>query len=96
MNVNGKSCVRIGISLFLLYLCISYWPTFTNLVHSLLQASTPLLLGCVLAYVINILMTFYNQTAHSQHHPPVKNYISKADMYSCNHLQVPYRCCPLK
>lgn len=59
MNVNGKSCVRIGISVFLLYLCITYWPTFTDLVHSLLQAATPLLLGCVLAYAINILMTFY-------------------------------------
>ena len=59
MNVNGKFCVRIGISVFLLYLCITYWPAFTDLVHSLLQAATPLLLGCVLAYVINILMTFY-------------------------------------
>lgn len=59
MNINGKSCIRISISVFLLYLCITYWPTFMDLIHSLLQAATPLLLGCVLAYAINILMTFY-------------------------------------
>lgn len=59
MKVDWKSCVRIGISVFLLYLCITYWPAFVDLLHSLLQAATPLLLGCVLAYAINILMTFY-------------------------------------
>ena len=59
MKVDWKSCVRIGISVFLLYLCIIYWPAFADLFYSLLQAATPLLLGCVLAYAINILMTFY-------------------------------------
>lgn len=70
MKVAWKSCIRIGVSAFLLYLCIIYWPAFANLLHSLFQAATPLLLGCVLAYAINILMTFYEvhyfpQTAHS-------------------------------
>ncbi|MGI5953452.1 AI-2E family transporter [Dysosmobacter sp.] len=59
MKVDRNSCIRIGICAFLLYLCITYWPAFADLVHSLLQAATPLLLGCVLAYAINILMSFY-------------------------------------
>ena len=59
MKVDWKSCVRIGISVFLLYLCVTYWPAFIDLLHNLLQAATPLLLGCVLAYAINILMSFY-------------------------------------
>lgn len=59
MKVDWKSCVRIGISVFLLYLCITYWPVFIDLLHNLLQAATPLLLGCVLAYAINIWMSFY-------------------------------------
>ena len=59
MKVDWKSCVRIGISVFLLYLCVTYWPVFIDLLHNLLQAATPLLLGCVLAYAINILMSFY-------------------------------------
>lgn len=70
MKVDWTSCVRIGISAFLLYLCITYWSAFMDLLHSLLQAATPLLLGCVLAYAINILMTFYEahyfpQATHS-------------------------------
>ncbi len=59
MKVDWKSCARIGISIFVLYLCVTYWPAFANLFHSLFQAATPLLLGGVLAYAINILMAFY-------------------------------------
>lgn len=59
MKIDWKSCGRIGISAFLLYLCITYWSAFADLVHRLFQAAAPLLLGCVLAYAINILMTFY-------------------------------------
>lgn len=59
MKVDWKTCARVGISAFLLYLCITYWPAFTALFDRLLQAATPLLMGCVLAYAINILMTFY-------------------------------------
>ena len=39
MKVDWKSCVRIGISVFLLYLCITYWPAFADLFHSLLPAA---------------------------------------------------------
>lgn len=59
MNINWKSCVKIAISVFLLYLGITYWPAFANLLIRVLQAAMPLLLGCVLAYAINILMSFY-------------------------------------
>ena len=59
MNVGWKSCARIGISAFLLYLGITYWTAFAHLLTRLLQAAMPLLLGCVLAYTINILMCFY-------------------------------------
>lgn len=59
MNIDWKSCAKIGISAFLLYLGITYWPVFAHLVTRLFQAAMPLLLGCVLAYAINILMGFY-------------------------------------
>lgn len=59
MNVSWKSCARAGLSIFLLYLGISYWPAFAGLLSGLFQASIPLLLGCVFAYAINILMSFY-------------------------------------
>ena len=40
-------------------MCIVYWPAFSDFAGNLIQAATPLLLGCILAYAINILLTFY-------------------------------------
>ena len=61
MKVEWKSCLRVGISLFLLYLGITYWPSFTSLLRLLATAAMPLLIGCVIAYIINILMSFYEK-----------------------------------
>lgn len=30
MKIEWKACFRIGISVFLLYLCITYWTIFTS------------------------------------------------------------------
>lgn len=61
MKLEWKTCWKVGISIFLLYLCIHYWPSFTSFVGTLIGASAPLLIGCVIAYIINILMSFYER-----------------------------------
>lgn len=61
MKVEWKSCFRIGVSAFLLYLCIRYWAGAAGLVSVLFSAATPLLIGCVIAYIVNILMSFYEK-----------------------------------
>lgn len=61
MRVDWKSCFRVGISAFLLYLCISYWMPFAGFLGTLVSAAMPLLIGCVIAYIINILMSFYEK-----------------------------------
>ncbi len=61
MNIEWKSCFRIGISIFLLYLCINYWAVAANLFALLLGAAMPLLIGCIIAYIANILMSFYEK-----------------------------------
>ena len=61
MKVEWKSCFRLGASVFLLYLCVTYWPLFADLAATLIKAAIPLLIGCVIAYIINILMTFYEK-----------------------------------
>lgn len=61
MKIEWKSCFRVGISVFLLYLCIHYWSSMAGLLSALLGAAVPLLLGCAIAYVINILMSFYEK-----------------------------------
>lgn len=61
MKVDWASCARVGISGFVLYLCVTYWSSAVSLLNALLNAAMPLLLGCVLAYLINILMNFYEE-----------------------------------
>lgn len=69
MKLEWKSCFRIGISLFLLYLGITYWSSFTSLLGLLVTAAMPLLIGCVIAYILNILMSFYER----HYFPKAKN-----------------------
>ena len=61
MKVDWATCARVGISGFVLYLCVTYWSSAVSLLNALLNAAMPLLLGCVLAYLINILMNFYEK-----------------------------------
>ena len=56
MQIEWKSCLRVGISVFLLFLCIHYWESFTGLLQLGVGAAAPLLTGCVIAYIINILI----------------------------------------
>lgn len=61
MKIEWKSCFRVGVSAFLLFLCVIYWSPFTSFVGTLIGASMPLLIGCLVAYIINILMSFYEK-----------------------------------
>lgn len=61
VKVDWATCARVGISGFVLYLCVTYWSSAVSLLNALLNAAMPLLLGCVLAYLINILMNFYEK-----------------------------------
>ena len=61
MKLNWKTLFKIGASIFLLYLCIYYWPAVSALLAALLGAASPLLIGCAIAYPVNILMTLYEK-----------------------------------
>lgn len=61
MNIGWKSCFRVGVSLFLLYLCVSFWPKAAELAGLLLGAAMPLIIGCAIAYLVNILMSVYER-----------------------------------
>lgn len=47
--------------LFLLYLAIHYWGAVSNSIALVFSACAPIWAGCILAYVINILMSFYER-----------------------------------
>jgi predicted PurR-regulated permease PerM len=61
MKIEWKTCLRLGVSIFLLYLCINYWSLAAYLLMLFLGAAKPLLIGCVIAYLLNILMSFYEE-----------------------------------
>lgn len=61
MKIGWKSCFKVAVTVFVLYLCILYWPNAARLFLGLLDAAMPLLLGCVIAYLLNILMTLYEK-----------------------------------
>ncbi len=56
-----RSCAMIGISIFVLFLCITYWPLASKVLVALLGAATPVLIGFIIAYPLNILMSFYER-----------------------------------
>jgi len=61
IKLTWKSCLMIGVTVFLLYLAIFYWPTVSALLGGLLTAGAPLLAGFFIAYIINLLMSFYER-----------------------------------
>lgn len=61
MNLEWKQCLKIGISIFLLYLGIHYWASVASFVSLFFSALTPVIIGLVIAYLVNILMMFYER-----------------------------------
>lgn len=61
MKVEWKSCFRIGITVALLYIFTQYWGSASEFVMRILGAATPILVGCIMGYILNILMSFYEK-----------------------------------
>lgn len=61
MKSRWKLCLQVGVSIFILYLCIHYWDSLIHLMGMILSASAPLLTGCVFAYIFNIPMSFFER-----------------------------------
>ena len=61
MKFEWKGCIRLGVTVFLTFLAIHYWSSLTGFVGTVFQAAGALILGCVIAYVLNILLSFYEK-----------------------------------
>ena len=61
MKQEWKLWLRCGVTLFILYLASPYWAPFCHLASLAAGAASPLLLGGVIAYAVNILMSFYER-----------------------------------
>ena len=56
MKLNWKSSLIVCASVFLLFLAIHYWAGITNFLGIVAASASTLVLGAVIAYVVNILM----------------------------------------
>ena len=49
MKLSWKDCLKIGVSVFVLYLCIHFWPWAVALGKAVLGAAAPLFFGAAVA-----------------------------------------------
>jgi len=56
-----RICATVGISAFILYLAIHFWPQVAALLGTLFSAAMPLILGAGLAYIFALPMDFYRR-----------------------------------
>lgn len=61
MRYEWRGWLRLGVTLFALYLAIHYWSALSSVALVALRAAFPLLVGAVIAYAVNILMSFYER-----------------------------------
>lgn len=61
MTFKFKTGLKICACAFLLYLAVFYWEYISKFALGVLGAATPLVAGCVIAYLVNLLMNFYER-----------------------------------
>ena len=71
MKLEWKICIKIAVSLFALYLAIIYWKDVAGFIGVIIGAATPLIIGGAAAYVLNLLMTFYEKNIFKKAKKPV-------------------------
>ena len=61
MKTDIKRHASLLIGIFILYLVIRYWDGAVGLLSLAVSAATPLIVGAVIAYILNILMSFFER-----------------------------------
>ncbi len=59
--VTWNNCLKVGVSAFVLFLCIHYWSSIATLLSDAFAAAAPILIGFAIAYVLNLLMNIYEK-----------------------------------
>lgn len=59
--ITWKNCFKVGISALLLYLCIRFSENVFAFIGLIFAALAPVVIGGVIAYLVNLLMSFYER-----------------------------------
>ncbi len=70
MKMNRKSWIFIVVSIFVLYLAMYYWPAISKTLSGIIAAAVPVVIGLILAYILNILMTFFERIYFKKSNKP--------------------------
>ncbi len=62
MKAAREPFFRLAITAIIVYLVINYWNTATRGIFILLRVASPLIAGFIIAYILNIFMTFFERT----------------------------------
>ena len=60
-KIDTKSLIKVALVIFALYLAIHYWGHAAGILKTLLGAAIPVIIGAVISYPLNILMSFYEK-----------------------------------
>lgn len=61
IKIETKSIIKVASAIFILFLLISYWSNIASIISGSVSAAMPLIIGCLIAYYLNILMSFYER-----------------------------------
>ncbi|MBE5880804.1 MAG: AI-2E family transporter [Lachnospiraceae bacterium] len=83
MKLEWKTCFKIGVTVALLFLFFNYWDKLVVVAGLALSAAKPLIVGCVIAYVVNILMSFYERYYFTKGKIKDKKWVSASKRIVC-------------
>ncbi len=61
VNISWQTCITVAVSVFVLYLATIWWRPLMQFLWKLLSSAAPLFIGFIIAYIVNILMDFYER-----------------------------------
>lgn len=59
--ISWKNCFRVGITALLLFFCVYYYKMVASAISLVFGALSPFFIGLIIAYLLNILMNFYER-----------------------------------
>lgn len=60
-KLEWKTVFKIVVGVIAVYLAVHYWPNISGIIGTVFSAATPIIIGAIMAYPLNILMTFYER-----------------------------------
>lgn len=61
MELKWKTCLKAALTVAALFFVIHYWDAFASFIGVAIGAAFPLIIGCAIAYIVNIVMSAFER-----------------------------------